>query len=125
MRALWLGFLLMAATFTAAQEFPIQGPATNDPTANSSQLRTYQGCVVRSGDGIELDGAPHSRFRLMSDRPLDSYVGKEVRVDAHDVNPNDTSSDEHGVGVVRTPNEPVMLEVEDIQKTAETCNPRK
>ena len=125
MRALWLGSLLMAATFAAAQEFPIQGPATNDPTANSSQLRTYQGCVVRSRDGIELDGISHSRFRLMSDRPLDSYVGKEVSIDAHDVNPNDSSSDERGVGVVRTTRKAVTLEVEDIQKMAETCTPRK
>ena len=125
MRLLWLGFLLITTTFLAAQEFPTQGPATNDSTANSSQLRGYTGCVVRSRNGIELDGISHSKFRLMSDRPLDSYVGKEVSIKAHDVNPNDSSSDEHGVGVVRTPKKPVTLEVEDIQKTAETCNPRK
>lgn len=125
MRALWLGFLLMAATFTAAQEFPIQGPATNDPTTGSSQLRVYEGCVVRLRNGIELEASSHRRFKLTSNRSLDSYVGNQVSLHAHDVNPNDPSSDEHGVGVVKTQNEPVTLDVEEIQKVSDSCKPQK
>lgn len=117
--------LLLAGCFAAAQEFPIQGPATADPTTGSSQLRQYQGCVVRSRNGIELQAIAHRTFNLTSDRSLDSYVGEQVSVYAHDVNPNDPSSDEHGVGVVRTPNEPVTLEVEEIEEVANTCSPQK
>lgn len=61
----------------------------------------------------------------MSDRALDSYIGQEASIYAHDVNPNDSSSDERGVGVVRQPNEPVTLEVEEIQKVSDTCKSQK
>jgi len=122
MRVLSLSFLLVAATLLAAQEFPTQGPATNDHTTNSSQLRTYTGCVIRSNKGIELKALPSGTFRLTSDRSLDSYVGKEVSIKAHDVTPYDPSSDERRVGVPKTQNQPVTLDVEDIQKVSETCN---
>ena len=124
MRAFLFTFLLVGC-FAAAQEFPVQGPATTDPTTGSSQLRQYQGCVVRSNDGTELEASSHHRFKLMSDRDLGSYVGQEASIYAHDVNPNDPSSDERGVGVVKTPNESVTLEVEEIQKVSDTCKSQK
>lgn len=124
MRVFLLTFLLVGC-FAGAQEFPVQGPATTDSTTGSSQLRQYEGCVVRSPNGIELQAIAHRVFKLTSDRALDSYVGEQVSIRAHDVNPNDPSSDERGVGVVRTHNQPVTLEVEEIQKISDSCKQQK
>lgn len=124
MRTLLLAFLLMAAC-AAAQEFPVKGPATKDPTKNSSQLRTYQGCVSRSQNGIALETISKQQFRLTGSVSLDSYVGKEVRIDAHNVNPNDPSSSERSMSSTEPQNVPVSLVVEHIQKVSDTCKPQK
>lgn len=120
MRALFLVCLMMAG-IAAAQEFPVKGPAAKDPTKNSSQLRTYQGCASRSQDGIVLDTLSKQHFRLTGSVPLDSYVGKEVRLDGRNLNPNDPSSSERGMSSGEPQNVPATLVVEHVQKVADAC----
>lgn len=124
MRAL-LPAILMIAFSAAAQEFPVKGPATNDPTANSSQLVTYEGCMADSNNSLMLDATSGRQFQLVGDLSLKSYVGKEVRVNAHNVNPNDPSSSERSMSAADPRNVAATLKVVDIQKVANTCNKPK
>lgn len=124
MRALFLAVLLIAVS-AAAQEFPTKGPATHDPTKNSSQLRTYEGCVVRANNGIMLHSVTNHQYRLTGARSLDSYAGQEVKLTAHNVNPKDPSSDERSMSAAEPQNAPVTLAVEDIQKVSDSCKPQK
>jgi hypothetical protein len=123
-RAIFLA-LLLAGVRVVAQEFPLRSPATQDPAANSSSPRQYQGCVRRLNRGILLADQPNHNFMLVGDRKLDSYVGQEVRIIAHDVNPNDPSSAERSMSDGEPLNQPVTLYVEEIQRVSDTCSPPK
>jgi hypothetical protein len=124
MRAIILA-LLLAGAGTTAQEFPTKGPATGDPTKNSSEPRQYQGCVIRVNGNIMLADEENHDFRLVGERKFDSYVGQEVQITAHNVNPSDPSSDERSMADAQPRNQPVTLEVEDIQKVSNTCRSPK
>ena len=124
MRAIFLTCVLMIGV-AAAQEFPVKGPATKDPTKNSSQLRTYEGCLGRSARGIVLKTLSQQQFRLTGSVSLDSYVGKEVKLDGHNVNPNDPSSSERSMSSTEPQNVPATLVVEHVQKVSDTCKPQK
>ena len=119
-RALAIAGVLMLAFAMSAQEFPNKGPATQDPSANSTPPRTYEGCVVKSGGKILLTDADNKDYVLVSNtRKLDSYVGQEVQLAAININSGDPSSDQHGIGV--QPQGPTTLDVEDIQKVSDQC----
>lgn len=124
MRAILIA-LLLAGVGAAAQEFPTKGPATNDPKENSSALRQFQGCVIRSNGNIMLADSENHDFRLVGERKLDSYVGQEVQITAHNVNPSDPSSDERSMADSNPRNQPPTLEVEDIQKVSDACRSPK
>lgn len=124
MRALFLACLMMAG-MALAQEFPVKGPATKDPTKNSSQLRTYEGCMTQSQNGIVLNTLSKQQFRLTGSVSLDSYVGKEVRLDGHNVNPNDPSSSERSMSSAEPQNVPATLVVEHVQKVSDACKPQQ
>ena len=105
-----------------AQESPDKGPATGDPTANSTSPSPYLGCVVRSGGKIMLTDANNKDYVLVSSgRSLDSYVGQEVQLSAITMNPSDPSSNEHGISAEQ-PRGPMTLEVENIRKVSEKCS---
>ena len=106
-----------------AQESPIKGPATGDPSANSTTPKTYQGCVIRSNGKIMLADAKNQDYILVSSgRSLDDYVGQEVKLSAINMNPSDTSSDEHGTSAEQPQGQPLTLDVEDIQKVSDKCS---
>lgn len=117
--------LLLIMSFAAAQEFPTQGPATHDPTINSSQPMTYQGCVVRLNGRLALNSTSNLEYILTGERSLDSYVGQEVKIVANDVNPNDPSSDERSMSAAQPRNSPETLVVEEIEKVSDKCDAKK
>ncbi len=105
------------------QESPIKGPATGDPSANSTTPKTYQGCVIRSNGKIMLADASNTDYILVSSgRPLEDYVGQEVKLSAINMNPSDASSDEHGMSAEQPQGQPMTLDVEDIQKVSDKCS---
>ena len=119
---LLMAVLMLLSTFAVAQEMPTRGPATGDPTANSTTPRTYRGCVIRSNGSVMLADASNQDYILVSSgHSLDSYVGQEVTIRAANVNPSDPSSDERGMSDGEPVRQPVTLNVEDIQKTADHC----
>ena len=114
--------LLLISTIVCAQESPTKGPATGDPTANSATTRTYQGCVLRSSSKIMLTDASNRDYELVSSAgSLDSYVGQEVKITASSINPSDPTSDEHGISTGQPQEQPVTLDVRDIQKVSDRC----
>lgn len=123
MRALFV-FLLIVG-FAGAQEFPTQGPATGDPTINSSQPMTYRGCVVRSNGRLMLNSALNHQYKLTGERSLDSYVGQEVKIVASNVNPSDPSSDERSMSAGEPQNTPQTLVVDEIEKVGDNCAAKK
>lgn len=121
MRILIFALLLISAV-AYAQEVPIKGPATGDPSANSTTPKTYSGCVIRSNGAIMLADASNRDYKLVSKaHPLDGYVGQEVKITASNLNPSDPSSDEHGISAEQPAGKPMTLDVEDIRKTADHC----
>lgn len=125
MRALLLGFLLLA-TAALCQEFPIQGPATQDHDKNASRPKSYQGCVIRSNGSIMLADQYNRDYKLVGNgKSLDSYVGQEVRITAANVNPSDPSSDERSISDGKPANAPQNLSVEDIEKVSDRCHSPK
>lgn len=122
MRILFAAVLLMFAV-AYAQETPTKGPATGDRTANSTTPMTYQGCIIRSNGKIMLADAKNKDYILVSTgRSLDDYVGQEVKLSASNMNPSDTSSDEHGMSAEQPQGQPMTLDVEDIHKIADKCS---
>lgn len=122
MRILFAAVLLMFAV-AYAQETPTKGPATGDRTANSTTPMTYQGCIIRSNGKIMLADAKNKDYILVSTgRSLDDYVGQEVKLSASNMNPSDTSSDEHGMSAEQPQGQPMTLDVEDIHKIADRCS---
>ncbi len=114
---------LASSVFVLAQESPEKGPATADPTANSTKPMTYQGCVIRSNGKIMLTDEKNKDYVLVSSgRPLDDYVGQEVKLSAINMNPSDASSDEHGMSAEQPQGQPMTLDVEDIQKISDKCS---
>jgi len=122
MRVLVAAALLMFGV-AFAQESPTKGPATGDRTANSTNPMTYQGCVIRSNGKIMLADAKNQDYILVSSgRSLDDYVGQEVKLSASNMNPSDTSSDEHGMSAQQPQGQPITLDVGNIQKVADKCS---
>jgi len=122
MRVLLAAVLLMFAV-ASAQESPIKGPATGNPSANSTTPRTFQGCVIRSNGKIMLADAKNTDYILVSSgRSLDEYVGQEVKLSAINVNPSDPSSDQHGMSAEQPQGQPMTLDVEDIQRVSDKCS---
>lgn len=122
MRVLAAAVLLMFGV-AYAQESPIKGPATGDPSANSTTPKTYQGCVIRSNGKIMLTDAQNQDYLLVSSgRSLDDYVGQEVKLSAINMNPSDASSDEHGMSAEQPQGQPKTLDVEDVQKVSDKCS---
>lgn len=122
MRVLIAAVLLMFGV-AYAQESPTKGPATGDPSANSTTPKTYQGCVIRSNGKIMLADAQNQDYVLVSSgRSLDDYVGQEVKLSAINMNPSDTSSDEHGMSAEQPQGQPMTLDVENIQKVSDKCS---
>lgn len=122
MRVLAAAVLLMFGV-AYAQESPIKGPATGDPSANSTTPKTYQGCVIRSNGKIMLTDAKNQDYLLVSSgRSLDDYVGQEVKLSAINMNPSDASSDEHGMSAEQPQGKPMTLDVEDVQKVSDKCS---
>lgn len=117
---------LFLATAALAQEFPTKGPATGDPDKNASQPKTYQGCVIRTSGNIMLADQSNRDYKLVGNgESFDAYVGKEVRITASDVNPNDTSSDERSMSDAQPQNAPKTLSVESIEKVSDYCSSPK
>jgi len=116
--------LILAAACALAQESPAKGPANRDPNANSSAPRTYQGCVIRSTGNIMLTDPSGHDYRLISERPLDSYVGQEVRIVASNLNSGDPSSAERSVES-KPPGLPPALNVESVEKVSDRCSSPK
>jgi hypothetical protein len=87
---------------------------------------TYQGCVVRSGGKIMLTDPENRDYILVSSRrSLDGYIGQEVQVSAVHISPNDSTSEEHGIGAQQPQSQPMTLDVEDIQNIADKCRSPK
>ena len=125
MRTLLLVSLLLG-TAALAQEFPTKGPATGDPDKNASQPKVYQGCMIRTNGNVMLADQYNQDYKLVGNgRSFDSYVGKEVRVTATDVNPNDSSSDERSMSDAQPQNAPKTLSVESIEKVSDYCSSPK
>lgn len=59
---------------------------------------------------------------VSSGRSLDEYVGQEVKLSAINMNPSDTSSDEHGMSAEQPQGQPMTLDVENIQKVSDKCS---
>ena len=124
MRPLFLMFLFTAAA--VAQEYPTKGPATNDPAAKSSQPKIYQGCMIRSSGSIMLADQANRDYKLIANgKPLDSFVGQEVKITASDVIPSDASSDERSTSDAKLQNTPQTLSVESIEKISNYCSSPK
>jgi hypothetical protein len=118
-----LAAVLLTFAVAYAQESPIKGPATGDPSANSTTPRTFQGCVIRSNGKIMLADAKNTDYILVSSgRSLEEYVGQEVKLSAINVNPSDPSSDQHGMSAEQPQGQPMTLDVEDIQKVSDKCS---
>jgi len=118
--------LLVTSVFAQSAESPGRGPATEDPSANSTTPMTYQGCVVRSGGKIMLTDPENRDYNLVSSRrSLDGYIGQEVQVSAVHISPNDSTSEEHGIGAQQPQSQPMTLDVEDIQNIADKCRSPK
>lgn len=118
--------VLMISAFALAQESPTRGPATGDPSANSTTPKTYQGCVIRSNGSVMLTTEENKDYKLVSNaRSLDSYVGQEVQITASNINPSEPSSGERSVSAEEPQRQPATLDVEDIQKIAEHCSSPK
>jgi hypothetical protein len=114
---------LLAGSVAYGQESPNKGPATGDHAANSTTPKTYEGCVIRSNGKIMLTDARNKDYVLVSSaRSLDSYVGQEVQLSAVNMNPSDPSSDERGISAEEPQNQPMTLDVENIQKVSERCS---
>ena len=125
MRTLLLVSLLLG-TEAMAQEFPTKGPATGDPDKNASQPKLYHGCMIRTNGNVMLADQSNRDYKLVGNgRSLDSYVGKEVRITASDVNPNDASSDERSMSDGQPQNAPKTLSVESIEKVSDYCSSPK
>jgi DNA/RNA endonuclease YhcR with UshA esterase domain len=125
MRKLLLTFLLLSIG-AVAQEFPTQGPATQDHDKNSSRPKSYQGCVIRSNGSIMLADQYNRDYKLVGNgKSLDSYVGQEVKLTASNVNPSDPSSDERSISDGKPANSPQTLNVEDIAKVSDRCHSPK
>jgi len=123
MRVLVAAAVLMMFGVAYAQESPMKGPATGDPSANSTTPKTYQGCVIRSNGKIMLADSKNNDYILVSSgRALDDYVGQEVRLSAINMNPSDASSDEHGMSAEQPQGQPMTLDVENIQRVSEKCS---
>jgi hypothetical protein len=127
MRTLHLLLLSLSLSSAAlAQEFPPKGPATGDPNENASRPKTYQGCVIRANKTIMLADQSNRDYKLVGDdKSLESYIGKEVRITATDVNTNDPSSDERSVSGTEPQNAPKSLSVENIEKVSDYCSSPK
>ncbi len=120
--------LLLISGCVCAQESPTRdGRANRDPNANSSDPKTYQGCVIRSSGSIVLADPMGKEYKLASRNgvQIDTYVGHEVQIIASDVNPADPSSGERSVTTGQPKNGPVALDVEQIQKVADHCSSPK
>ena len=118
-----LAAVLLTFAVAYAQESPVKGPATGDPSANSTTPRTFQGCVIRSNGKVMLADAKNTDYVLVSSgRSLDEYVGQEVKLSAINVNPSDPSSDQHGMSSEQPQGQPMTLDVEDIQKVSDKCS---
>ncbi len=114
---------LISSGLAYGQESPKKGPATGDRTANSTKPMTYQGCVIRTNGKIMLADAMNKDYLLVSSgRSLDEYLGQEVKLSAINMNPSDTSSDEHGISAEQPQGQPMTLDVEDIQKISDKCS---
>ena len=114
--------LLLISVVAVAQESPNRGPATGDPDANSTTVKTYRGCVIRSGGKIMLSDANNKDYQLVgSARALDSYVGQEVQLSAANIDAGNPSSDERGSGAGWLQGQPMTLDVADIQKISDRC----
>ena len=114
---------LVSSVAVLAQESPEKGPATGDPTANSTKPMTYQGCVIKSNGKIMLTDEKNKDYILVSSgRPLDEYLGQEVKLSAFIISPSDASSDEHGMSAEQPQGQPMTLDVEDIQKISDKCS---
>ncbi len=123
MRVLVSAAVLLMSAVACAQESPTKGPATGDPSANSTTPKTYQGCVIRSNGKIMLADAKNQDYILVSSgRSLDDYVGQEVKLSAINLNPSDPSSDQHGMSAEQPQGQPMTLDVENIQKVSEKCS---
>lgn len=123
MRVLAIAAVLLMFAVAYAQESPTKGPATGDPSANSTTPRTFQGCVIRSNGKIMLADAKNNDYILVSSgRSLDDYVGQEVTLSAVNINPSDPSSDQHGMSAEQPQGQPMTLDVEDIQKVSDKCS---
>ena len=123
MRVLVAAAVLLMFAVAYAQESPTKGPATGDPSANSTTPKTYQGCVIRSNGKIMLADAKNQDYILVSSgRSLDDYVGQEVKLSAINLNPSDPSSDQHGMSAEQPQGQPMTLDVENIQKVSDKCS---
>jgi len=125
MRVLLPAFLLISV-FAHSLEGQSQGSVTEDATANSSKLQTYQGCVVRSGGKIMLIDAQNRDYILVSSaRPLENYVGQEVQLSAMSIDPKGPRSNEQGINPQQAPGQLLTLDVENLQKVAAKCSSPK
>lgn len=125
MRIIVLAFLAASVLAQSPQD-PNRRPATEDPSANSSTPKSYQGCLVRSGGRMMLTDAENRDYILVSSgRELDEYVGQEVQLSAMTLNPNDPTSDEHGMSAQQKHGQPMTLDVENIRKVADKCSSPK
>ena len=128
---------LVFSSCVFAQEAPLKSPATGDPNENASAPKTYEGCVVRSGGSFVLADASHRNYYLVTPTgnsfqsyvgqqvKLKSYVGQEVKVTATNVNPNDPSSDERGIGDMNPVHQQPTLAVEHIAMMSNHCSAPK
>lgn len=118
-----IAVVLLTCGVAYAQESPEKGPATGDPSANSTTPKTYEGCVIRSNGRIMLADAKNRDYILVSSgRSLDDYVGQEVKLSAINMNPSDSSSDEHGMSAEQPQGQPMTLDVENIQEVSDKCS---
>ena len=115
---------VLTSAFLAGQEVPLKGP-NRDSNSQASTPTTYQGCVIRANGKVMLTDASNTDYKLVSTaRSLDTYVGREVRITASIINPNDASSDERSAATDE-PKKPLTLDVEDIAKVANRCRSPK
>jgi hypothetical protein len=121
-----LAVCTLCSACLVAQESPIESPS-RDKNPQASSPRTYQGCVIRSQGKILLTDPSGTEYNLVSSsgRKLDSYVGQEVKIQANDLNPYDSSSDERSALSGQPQHGPPTLDVEYIEKVADHCSSPK
>ena len=121
-----LPLLTLFSACLVAQETPLKGP-NRDANPQASAPKEYRGCVIRSQGRILLSDASGAEHNLVSSngRKLESYVGQEVKIQANDLNPNDTSSDERSRQSGQPQHQPSTLDVESIEKAADHCSSPK